>query len=98
MIIAENVKKSYKNGAVEVLKGISLKISDGAFAVITGASGSGKSTLMSVLSGLEQCDGGKILFQAQLPVDPADSAADIERKVHQLEYIHYPQQIERMLQ
>ena len=46
----------------------------------------------------EQCDGGKILFQAQLPVDPADSAADIERKVHQLEYIHYPQQIERMLQ
>ena len=34
MIIAENVKKSYKNGAVEVLKGISLKISDGAFAVI----------------------------------------------------------------
>ena len=62
MIIAENVKKSYKNGAVEVLKGISLKISDGAFAIITGASGSGKSTLMSVLSGLEQCDGGKILF------------------------------------
>ena len=62
MIIAENVKKSYKNGAVEVLKGISLKIEDGEFAVITGASGSGKSTLMSVLSGLEPCDGGKILF------------------------------------
>lgn len=62
MIIAENVKKSYKNGAVEVLKGISLKIEEGEFAVITGASGSGKSTLMSVLSGLEPCDGGKILF------------------------------------
>ncbi|MDE6356387.1 MAG: ABC transporter ATP-binding protein [Clostridia bacterium] len=62
MIIAENVKKSYKNGMVEVLKGISLKIADGEFAVITGASGSGKSTLMSVLSGLERCDGGKILF------------------------------------
>lgn len=62
MIIAENVKKSYKNGAVQVLKGISLKIEDGEFAVITGASGSGKSTLMSVLSGLEPCDSGKILF------------------------------------
>lgn len=62
MIIAENVKKSYKNGAVQVLKGISLKIVDGEFAVITGASGSGKSTLMSVLSGLEPCDSGKILF------------------------------------
>lgn len=62
MIVAENVKKSYKNGAVQVLKGISLKIEDGEFAVITGASGSGKSTLMSVLSGLEPCDSGKILF------------------------------------
>lgn len=62
MIVTENVKKSYKNGAVQVLKGISLKIEDGEFAVITGASGSGKSTLMSVLSGLEPCDSGKILF------------------------------------
>lgn len=62
MIVTENVKKSYKNGAVQVLKGISLKIVDGEFAVITGASGSGKSTLMSVLSGLEPCDSGKILF------------------------------------
>ena len=62
MIIAENVKKSYKNGAVEVLKGVSLQIDSGKFAVITGASGSGKSTLMSVLSGLERCDSGKIFY------------------------------------
>ena len=62
MIIAENLKKSYKNGKVEVLKGISLEIGDGQFAVITGASGSGKSTLMSVLSGLEPCTEGKILY------------------------------------
>lgn len=62
MIIAENVKKNYKNGKVEVLKGVSLKIEDGQFAVITGASGSGKSTLMSVLSGLERCSDGKIIF------------------------------------
>lgn len=62
MIVAENVKKNYKNGKVEVLKGISLKIEDGQFAVITGASGSGKSTLMSVLSGLERCSEGKILY------------------------------------
>jgi len=66
VIIAENVKKSYKNGTVEVLKGISLKIEDGEFAVITGASGSGKSTLMSVLSGLERCDGGKIVFGEEI--------------------------------
>lgn len=62
MIDAQNIKKSYKNGAVEVLKGVSLQIDSGRFAVITGASGSGKSTLMSVLSGLERCDSGKIFY------------------------------------
>ena len=54
MIIAENLYKSYKNGTVNVLNGISLAVNDGEFVVITGASGSGKSTLMSVLSGLER--------------------------------------------
>lgn len=37
MIIVENVTKSY--GATQVLKGVSLSISDGQFVVITGASG-----------------------------------------------------------
>ena len=62
MIKAENVFKSFKNGAVEVLKDISLEIADGEFVVITGASGSGKSTLMSVLSGLERADSGKVFY------------------------------------
>lgn len=62
MIVAENIKKNYKNGKVEVLKGVSLRIEDGQFAVITGASGSGKSTLMSVLSGLERCSEGKVFY------------------------------------
>lgn len=58
MIKAENVVKSYNSQ--EVLKGISLEISDGEFVVILGASGSGKSTLLSVLSGLEKADSGHI--------------------------------------
>ncbi|MDE6614787.1 MAG: ABC transporter ATP-binding protein [Clostridia bacterium] len=58
MIKAENVVKSYNSN--EVLKGISLEISDGEFVVILGASGSGKSTLLSVLSGLERLDSGHI--------------------------------------
>lgn len=59
MIRAENIEKSY-NGTEKVLKGVSLSVSDGEFAVITGASGSGKSTLMSVLSALERPDSGKV--------------------------------------
>ena len=58
MIKAENVIKTY-NGC-EALKGVSLTINDGEYAVILGASGSGKSTLLSVLSGLEKADGGTI--------------------------------------
>ena len=62
MIKAENITKNYNGGAVEVLKGISLEINEGEFVVICGASGSGKSTLMSVLSGLERSDGGRIFY------------------------------------
>lgn len=39
MIKAENIIKSYNMGRTEVLKDISLEISDGEFAVILGASG-----------------------------------------------------------
>ncbi len=62
MIKAENIKKTYNGGAVEVLKGVSLDIEDGERVVILGASGSGKSTLLSVLSGLERADGGKVFY------------------------------------
>lgn len=41
----------------------------------------------------EECDGGSILFQASVPVDPSDTAADLERKIHSLEAAHYPQVI-----
>lgn len=59
MITAENVVKRYGNS--EILKGVSLDIADGEFAVLLGASGSGKTTLLTVLSGLEKADGGRIV-------------------------------------
>lgn len=59
MIKAENVIKKY-NENTQVLKGITLSIERGEFAVILGASGSGKTTLMNVLSGLEKADGGSV--------------------------------------
>lgn len=72
MIIAKSVCKSYKNGAVNVLKSISLNVSDGEFVVIVGASGSGKSTLMNVLSGLENADSGNIFYNSVNLTDMTD--------------------------
>ena len=64
MIEVKELIKSYGNGdnKIQVLKGISLTIKDGDFAVILGASGSGKSTFLNVLSGLEYPDSGKVLY------------------------------------
>ena len=64
MIEVKEIIKSYGNSdnKIQVLKGISLTIKDGDFAVILGASGSGKSTFLNVASGLEYPDSGKVLY------------------------------------
>src|ERR1700685_4049847 len=49
-------------GATPVLRGVSLAIDDGAFAVLVGPSGCGKSTLLRLLAGLEEVDVGTIHF------------------------------------
>ena len=49
-------------GQTHVLKGVSLDVPEGAFAVLVGPSGCGKSTLLRLLAGLEQADSGTIRF------------------------------------
>lgn len=62
MIELINVWKSYKFGKnkLEVLKGISLKISKGEFVTIMGPSGSGKTTLLNLIAGLDKPESGEI--------------------------------------
>lgn len=45
----------------------------------------------------EHYDEGNIIFQAKCPVSLTDSPEDIARKVHQLEYNHYPEVIETVI-
>jgi multiple sugar transport system ATP-binding protein len=52
------VTKSF--GAVEVIRGIDVDISDGEFVVLVGPSGCGKSTLLRMIAGLEQITSGHI--------------------------------------
>ena len=62
MIKASNIYKSFNNGAVKVLKGLSLEIEEGKFVAILGASGSGKSTALNIISGLERPDRGSVYY------------------------------------
>jgi putative ABC transport system ATP-binding protein len=62
MIIAENLKKNYKNGSVIVnaLDGVNLNIKKGEIVSILGPSGCGKSTLLNCLSAIDEPDEGII--------------------------------------
>ncbi|HUH34670.1 MAG TPA: ABC transporter ATP-binding protein [Moheibacter sp.] len=52
MISAKNIYKSF--GDLEVLKGVSLDVSESEIVSIVGASGAGKTTLLQILSSLEK--------------------------------------------
>ena len=45
----------------------------------------------------EVYDDGKIIFQAECPVDPSDTAESLAEKIHQLEHRYYPEVIGRLL-
>ncbi|MFS8055303.1 sn-glycerol-3-phosphate ABC transporter ATP-binding protein UgpC [Rhizobium sp. BR 317] len=54
----KNVRKSY--GAVDIIHGVDVDISDGEFVILVGPSGCGKSTLLRMIAGLEEITGGEI--------------------------------------
>ncbi len=64
IIQATDLKKSYNNGklSTDVIKGISMEVKSGEYLALVGPSGAGKSTLLYLVSSLEKCDSGKILF------------------------------------
>src|SRR5260221_11044961 len=53
-----NVHKHF--GGTHVIRGVSIDIADGEFAVLVGPSGCGKSTLLRMIAGLEEIGGGEI--------------------------------------
>ncbi|WP_432770252.1 MAG: ABC transporter ATP-binding protein [Sphingopyxis sp.] len=55
-----DARKSF--GETQVLRGVSIDVADGEFAVIVGPSGCGKSTLLRAVAGLEELSGGRIVI------------------------------------
>ncbi len=64
MIVLENIHKAF--GALQVLKGIDLKVVEGEVVCVIGPSGSGKSTLLRCINHLERCTTGKILIDGEI--------------------------------
>lgn len=61
------VRKSY--GALEVVHGVDLFISDGEFVVLVGPSGCGKSTILRMIAGLEDISSGEIQIAGKVVND-----------------------------
>src|SRR5579864_5362377 len=59
----KDVRKAF--GAVNVINGVSLDISEGEFTVFVGPSGCGKSTLLRLIAGLEDISSGHILIDGK---------------------------------
>lgn len=45
----------------------------------------------------DKYDDGELIFQAKCPVLSADSPEDVANKIHELEYKHFPEVIEKVL-
>ena len=59
-IIAEDLRKSFDQGIVKALDGLTVTIDAGEYVSITGPSGCGKSTFMHMLAALDRPDSGRL--------------------------------------
>ena len=72
----DDLAKSYPGpeGAVPVLRGVSLALNAGETLALTGESGSGKSTILHLVAGLDHADGGSIRVAGQEVTTMGDAA------------------------
>lgn len=59
----QNVSYRYDSASRDVLKNLSVDFQKGKVYCIIGKSGAGKSTLLSLISGLDTCEKGEILYK-----------------------------------
>jgi len=63
LLTVEGLRVFY--GAIEALRGISLRVDEGEVVTLIGANGAGKSTTLRTISGLQPARAGKIRFNGQ---------------------------------
>ncbi|SDW50286.1 ABC transporter ATP-binding protein [Roseicitreum antarcticum] len=76
LLRVESVAKSFatQEGALRVLRGVSLHLARGESVALTGDSGSGKSTLLHLCAGLDRVDSGTIHVADRPVTGQSDSA------------------------
>ena len=83
IVEGKNIVKSFGKGQekVQILNNLDIQIEEEQFVAIMGPSGSGKSTLMYAISGMDNIDSGKVVFD-QEPIDTMREAAlaDLRRE------------------
>jgi lipoprotein-releasing system ATP-binding protein len=92
-LVVENLVKEFpgRGAPLAVLRGISLSMSAGQTAAVTGPSGSGKSTLLNILGSLEPPTGGRVVLDGEDPAALAEPqlAAFRRRKIGFVFQEHY---------
>jgi putative ABC transport system ATP-binding protein len=79
----QDIHLNYKteSTAVEVIRGVSLKINSNESVAIVGKSGSGKTSLIMLIAGLERPNAGKIIFEGEdISQYSEDRLADIRKR------------------
>lgn len=62
IVEARNVWKSYEQGRIQVLSGVTFQVAPGEIVALCGPSGGGKSTLLHLISGLDRPDRGAVFL------------------------------------
>ena len=74
LISLRQIGKSFREGRVQALDGISFDVAPGEFISLVGPSGCGKTTLLRLMNGLITPDRGEILVKGRPPVPSANLA------------------------
>ncbi|TGK14011.1 ABC transporter ATP-binding protein [Leptospira fletcheri] len=64
-ISCKNLRKSFGEPPIEVIRGVEFGLKKGEFVSLTGRSGSGKSTLLYMLSGLDEPSDGQVILDGK---------------------------------
>lgn len=84
VIRVDEVWKSYDEGTIPVLNGVSFDVAPGETVALCGPSGCGKSTLLHLLGGLDEPDRGRVLVNGQ---NPAARRVSLNLLRHQVGFV-----------